>query len=183
LPVEDRRYFDVAMLYALAGRPDRARAVLAERNAVVKDTALLRQGIPTSHIAIGLIALAEKRPLDALEEFKLGDRLPDGPVSACVRCHLADLAQAYDAAGARDSTIATMERYVALSSPEVWPDQDFLALFHRRLGELYDATGNSSKAIPHYERFVELWKNADPELQPKVAQARQRLAVLRNAAR
>ena len=183
LPLEDRRYFDVAMLYALAGRPDRARAVLAERNADVKDTALLRQGMPKSHTTLGVIALAEKRPLDALAEFKLGDRLPDGPVDACVRCHLADLASAYDSAGARDSTIATMEHYVALSSPEVWPDQDFLARFHRRLGELYEASGNSRKAIPHYERFVELWKNADPELQPKVARARERLAVLRNAGR
>ncbi|MDP9178891.1 MAG: protein kinase, partial [Gemmatimonadota bacterium] len=183
LPLVDRRYFDVAMFYALAGRPDRARAVIAERNAEVRDTALLRQDIPASHIAMGLIALAEKRPLDALAEFKLGDRLPDGPVNACVRCHLADLAMAYDSAGARDSTIATMERYLALPSTTVWPDANFLAYFHRRLGQLYEARGDSSKAIQHYERFVGLWKNADPELQPKVAQARQRLSVLRKNGR
>lgn len=183
LPLVDRRYFDVAMLYAMGGRPDRARAVIAERNAEVKDTALLRQEIPTSHVALAEIALAEKRPLDALAEFRLGDRLPDGPVNACVRCSLADVARAHDAAGARDSAIATMERYLALPSTTVWPDQNYLAPFHRRLGELYEARGDLSKAILHYERFVELWKNADRELQPKVAKVQQRLSVLRKASR
>lgn len=183
LPLEDRPYLDVAGMYALAGRPDRARAVLAERNAEVRDTALLRKDIPKSHITLGEIALAEKRPLDALAEFRLADRLPDGPVNACYRCFLSDIARAHDAAGARDSAIATMERYLALPSTDFWPDQSYLAQFHRRLGELYDAGGNSSKAIPHYERFIELWKNADPELQSKVAQARQRLTVLRKAGR
>jgi tetratricopeptide (TPR) repeat protein len=183
LPLEDRPYLTMAELYALAGRPDRARALIAERSAEVRDTALLRQEIPATHRALAEIALAEKRPLDALAEFRLSDRLPDGPVTACIRCFLSDIARAHDAAGARDSTIAAMERYLALPSTDFWPDQGYLAQFHRRLGELYDAAGNSGKAIPHYERFVELWKNADPELQPKVAQARQRLAVLRNAAR
>lgn len=38
----------------------------------------------------------------------------------------------------------------------------------RRLGELYDANGNTAKLIEYYQKFTGLWRDADPELQPKV---------------
>jgi len=38
--------------------------------------------------------------------------------------------------------------------------------------------GNTEKAIDHYRAFIEQWKNADAELQPRVADARARLARL-----
>ena len=46
---------------------------------------------------------------------------------------------------------------------------------HERLGQLYEAKGNTTKAVEHYQAFIDLWKNADPELQPRVAGARRRL--------
>ncbi len=48
----------------------------------------------------------------------------------------------------------------------------------RRLGELYEHQGERQKAIGYYDRFVELWKDADPELQPVVREVRARLARL-----
>jgi tetratricopeptide (TPR) repeat protein len=63
------------------------------------------------------------------------------------------------------------------------PDALYLAGVQKRLGELYDAKGDRQRAIEHYAKFVELWKNADPELQPKVAQAQARLAQLGAAER
>jgi hypothetical protein len=33
--------------------------------------------------------------------------------------------------------------------------------------------------VEHYERFIELWAEADPELRPMVADARRRVASLR----
>ena len=53
-----------------------------------------------------------------------------------------------------------------------------LPAIHERLGQLYVSMGNTEKAIDHYRAFVELWKNADAELQPRVADARARLARL-----
>ncbi len=38
--------------------------------------------------------------------------------------------------------------------------------------------GNTDKAIENYRAFIELWKNADADLQPRVADARKRLARL-----
>ncbi len=47
-----------------------------------------------------------------------------------------------------------------------------------RLGQLYESMGNTDKAIENYRAFIELWKNADADLQPRVADARKRLARL-----
>jgi hypothetical protein len=57
-------------------------------------------------------------------------------------------------------------------------DQYFLALSYRRLGELWENKGDKAKAAEYYAKFIDLWKNADPELQPKVADAKARLAKL-----
>ncbi|HEX7122860.1 MAG TPA: hypothetical protein VF178_10860 [Gemmatimonadaceae bacterium] len=59
----------------------------------------------------------------------------------------------------------------------------FLAGAHKRLGELYEAKGDRERAMSHYAAFIDLWKNADPDLQPLVKQARDRLAALQRAER
>jgi hypothetical protein len=47
-----------------------------------------------------------------------------------------------------------------------------------RLAQLHDERGNTAKAAEYYARFVELWRDADPELQPRVTAAQQRLQLL-----
>ena len=49
---------------------------------------------------------------------------------------------------------------------------------HLRQAEIYDRRGQRDLAVQHYRRFIELWREADPELQPAVAEARRRLAEL-----
>jgi hypothetical protein len=53
-----------------------------------------------------------------------------------------------------------------------------LAPSYKRLGELYEARGDRKRAADYYGKFVDLWKDADPELQPAVTEIRQRLARL-----
>jgi hypothetical protein len=48
----------------------------------------------------------------------------------------------------------------------------------QRLGELYEARGNRARARHYYSRFIDLWKHADQELQPRVAEARAALKRL-----
>jgi eukaryotic-like serine/threonine-protein kinase len=182
----DRPYLPVASAYALAGRPDRARAVLAQYAAEVKDTALKREQEPERHNALAEIALAERRPLDAVTEFREGDRQPDGPADGCEACLPARLGRAYDQANMPDSATMMYERYLALPhfmGPWRLLDASVLAGMQKRLGELYEAKGEREKALSHYLQFVALWKDADPELQPKVAAVRQRIAHLRDAER
>ncbi len=45
------------------------------------------------------------------------------------------------------------------------------------LGKIYEQQGNTTKAIEHYEKFLELWKDADPGI-PEVEDAKKRLAGL-----
>ena len=69
LPYERRPYMSTANAYALGGRPDKARALVAEYDAEVHDTAFRIAAAPVVHIALAEIALAEKRPLDAVREY------------------------------------------------------------------------------------------------------------------
>jgi len=193
LPVDERDYFRIATVYALAGRPDRARAVLAEFDNDVKDTTLRRWFEPGRHRALAEIALAERRPRDAIDEFRRGDRRADGPVEECPLCIYVALGRAFDQLQMRDSAIAMLEQYVATPS---WSrlgfavgrisfagDPLFLSAAYKRLGELYDETGDREKAVSYSTKFVELWKGADPELQPRVRDARARLVRLTDAER
>ena len=132
------------------------------------------------------IALAERKPLVALTEFRRGDVQGDGyPAGECGPCALFNLGRAFDLAEMADSAIATYERYLATPfwAKPMEVDAFGLAGTHKRLGELYEARGERQKAVSHYTQFVELWKNADPDLQPKVAEVKQRLARLNDVER
>lgn len=57
----------------------------------------------------------------------------------------------------------------------------FVAPAHLQRGELLERMGERARAAEHYARFLELWRDADPELRPLVERARQRLGALRGA--
>ncbi|HET7600298.1 MAG TPA: tetratricopeptide repeat protein, partial [Gemmatimonadales bacterium] len=172
LDVRDRPYLPLAVVYAEAGRPDRARALVAEfdRLAPEGDRRLAES---ERHAALGAIALAERRPREAVEEFRLQDE------GDCTVCAVASLGRAYEAAGNADSAIAAYERYVAtpmlgrLVLDAIWLPRTYL-----RLGELYEERGNRSRAAEYYARLVRLWKDPDPELRMKVGEAKRRLEAL-----
>jgi eukaryotic-like serine/threonine-protein kinase len=189
MSVEDRPYFSVARTYARLGRPDRSRAILADYERDVRDTVFKRAQQPALHDALGEIALAENKPSDAIAEFRRGDVLPDGPAHGCIVCLVVNLARAFDAAHQTDSAIVHYEKFlttpyfermdfplfVQFTDPT---DPIYLAGVQRRLGELYEAKSDTAKAVAHYRAFVELWKNADPELQPRVAEVKRRVEAL-----
>ncbi|MCU0622370.1 MAG: tetratricopeptide repeat protein, partial [Gemmatimonadaceae bacterium] len=173
LPLEQRPYFDLATIYAIAGRPERARAFVAEADSAAPDLriAAWRAGRET---AMGEIHLAEGKPREAIGYFLKADS------GVCRICILPRLGAAYDLAGDRDSAIAVFERY--RTTPELYrlnTDANYLAGIQKRLGELYEAKGDKARALGAYEQFVTLWRAADPELQPAVQQVRQRIQLLR----
>jgi len=140
----------------------------------------LRGRQPDVHEALGEIALAEKHYSDAIVEFRRADLAADGKPASDnpVRVHF-NLGRAFDLANQPDSAIAELEAYTTIRYDGRFDDDQFaLAGTHKRLGELYDAKGDREKAISHLSKFVELWKNADADLQPAVADAKRRLTKL-----
>jgi hypothetical protein len=47
-----------------------------------------------------------------------------------------------------------------------------------RVAQIYDDKGDVVRAVNYYSRFVELWKDADPDLQPRVKEAQARINAL-----
>jgi len=124
------------------------------------------------------IALDEHRYTDAIEGLKsaiaaypeVSDALY-GPT----------LAEAYQKNNQPDSAIAVLNRFLAISRTARINNTGlrYNAWSLQRLGDLYEAKGDNTKALDAYERFVDLWKNADQELQPTVRDVRARIERLR----
>jgi len=172
IPAEDRPYLALAFLYADAGQPDRARQLLAEFEAAVPEGA--RRGQPFRHGAAAQIAFAGGRIEDAIRDYR---RWYDE--DGCAVCGLFLLGRAYERAGQRDSAVAVYER--AVTTPgyfRAFEEEATLGPTYRRLGELYEQRGDTARAREYYGRFVELWKDADAELQPEVKEVRQSLVRL-----
>ena len=121
------------------------------------------------------LAMAEGRYDDAIREFREADR---GLAMADRRAMVA-LAQAFDLADRADSALVYYVKFLDSQGGPAFVDGNFRAGAHKRAGELYEAKGDTAKAESHYAAFIELWKDAEPELQSKVRDVRERLARLR----
>ena len=172
LSMGEAPYTALVDLYAFAGRPDRARSVMAEWETRRRISPSLRDS-SHAHEMRGSLALNAKQYAQAQAELRAADAV------GCPICNAAMLARAYDLDGKPDSAITIYERY--LNTPileRTGVDGVFLPAVHKRLGELYEAKGQRDKALAHYHVFLDLWKDADPELQPKVTDTKQRVAAL-----
>ncbi len=168
----DRPYLDVAYTEAMVGRPDRARGTLREYEQLPVE--IRGRSEPYYQGVLGIIALAEGKPQDGVLQLQAAVT-----AASCERCLLPDLARAWEAADQPDSAIAAYEKYLATPmEDQLDVDAFFLAFAHQRLGELYAQRGDREKAALHLQKFIELWKNADPELQPQVIEAKRRLAEM-----
>jgi tetratricopeptide (TPR) repeat protein len=172
IPVADRPYDDLVGFYAWGGHTEQARAYLAEFEEQTDFKG--RDFRQARHYSLGHIALTEGRPHDAIAEYRSADRLEAWPTRA-----LPWLAYAYDQAGEPDSALAVYERYVTTPwIARLRGDSWWLALAYERLGDLYEQRGDTANAVYYYAKFVELWRDADPELQPRVEVARRAIEAL-----
>ena len=175
IPASVRPYVGLAVAYAVLGQPTRVEALLATFEQGRRGVVRYQDDLERTTLR-GAAAFAAGRYDEAARQFSASSSIGE-----CPTCDLSLLALSYDRAGAVDSAIAVYERY--LTTPDHFrfiPDQVLLGPSLRRLGELYEEKGQVAKAHENYAAFVDLWKNADPELQPRVAEVRRRMARLRD---
>ncbi|HTK52077.1 MAG TPA: protein kinase [Gemmatimonadaceae bacterium] len=165
----ERPYDEVARLYADAGQPDRALEIITEATRTRADRQ--RGTDDNRRWTAGAIAMAERRPWEGeIEIHGAAEGIP------CPICALPDLARAYEVAGKPDSAIATYERYVHTPWQRRYEtDALELGFALKRLGELYQSQNDRTKAAAQYTALLQLWKGADAELEPLLADVRRRL--------
>ncbi|MGD8700381.1 MAG: BTAD domain-containing putative transcriptional regulator [Gemmatimonadales bacterium] len=185
-----RPYPGLAALYAFVGEPQRARELLEEWEAIVPQNLRRLQEVPR-RLGWASVAMAEGRPEDALAELRFAQERDRCPI-----CQLPLFGQLYESLGQADSAVAVYERYVTtpyaercLTTPYLRRalggvsaaagfDPYWLPVVYERLGDLYEQRGEAAKAVLYYGKLVELWKDADPELQPRVQAARRPIETL-----
>ena len=167
----NRPYLGLAGWYARAGDRAEAHALLGRFEAEVPEAYRTGRSIEETYQFIdATLALAGGAPAEALRIHRSRD------MRSCVLCGVLGPAKAFEAMGQADSAIAYYEGYLNANSAQraAW-DNENLGPTYERLAQLYDESGDLENASLYYARLVELWKDADAELQPRVRAAQARL--------
>jgi serine/threonine protein kinase/tetratricopeptide (TPR) repeat protein len=102
--------------------------------------------------------------------FGLQGKPSPGPIES--------LASTYYKTGDLNKAREQYERILSLTTSRI-QDGDIYAKAFYALGNIYEQQGNTAKAIEHYEKFLDLWNDADPGI-AEVNDARERVAGLKN---
>jgi eukaryotic-like serine/threonine-protein kinase len=184
VPVERDQSIWLALGYARLGAAAKAREVLNQHEARLDALARRQEAVFEVRIR-GDIALAEGKIDSAIAYYRSGDNEPDGlPTSNCIYCTPLMIGLAFDRAGRSDSARAYLTKYVEMyGNGRFYLDRYYLAPSLYRLGELYESAGDTKHATEYYGRFADLWANADPDLQPRVVEAKKRIERMNRATR
>ena len=169
IPPLDRPTADVASILARAGEVEPAREVLEtqrEELGPLADRTRLRFDVADAWIDVAEGRFAEAIP--ALRDADAG--------YGCDPCADHAVGVAFDLWGKPDSAVVYYEKYLTPAfNFRTWVDGVWKGWTLERLGQLYDELGEPHKAAGYYGMFVDLWSDADPELQPRVRAARERM--------
>jgi tetratricopeptide (TPR) repeat protein len=180
LEVTGRPFDEIAYLYAMGVRPDRAAEVFADGKRALEQSgpagaSLLRGRWHRfmSDAVQAAILLQRGRSPEAVAAFRQS-RTAFGYTN-----WLPEIGTTLDRAGATDSALTVYQEYLGSTfNFRLFTDPYNLAPVLRRTGELYEARGDRTPAAATYQRFVDLWRNADPVLLPEVVEVKRRLAGL-----
>jgi serine/threonine protein kinase/tetratricopeptide (TPR) repeat protein len=175
------KYYDLELegwILAEMGRMDEARNTAEEIKGLV-DAGPFKKRIRHYDFLRGMIALKSKNYSYAIESFKKALSLLPHPVDFITDHGLYRyyLALAYHESGDLPAARDEFEGLVGLI-PGRNTYGDLYAESYYKLGRIYQQQGNSAKAVENYEKFLDLWKDADPGL-PQVEDARKRAVALK----
>jgi serine/threonine-protein kinase len=162
----------LARTFVLAGALQPARAMSAEFAAWARDHEAPKDGRVEVQLLEADLLVAQGRADSAL--------LVLAPIEAEARWdeqQLDAIARAYEGA---QRWVEAAAKYRLLIEREAISYEGLVpwivAYYH--LGMICERLGERADAVRAYQRFVELWGEADPEVQPRVADARRRIVQL-----
>ena len=130
----------------------------------------------------GMIELERENYSKAIEEFTNALSLLSSQSEAIFgedhTIFLDSLSLAYYRPGDLETAREEYEKITKLTTGRLW-DGDIYAKSFYMLGKICAQQGDTAKAIKHYEKFLDLWKDADPGI-AEVEDAKKRLAGLRS---
>ena len=175
LPLRQRDDLQLSGIYARANRLDQAREMISLYEESSGEGAAESDRSSGLWAAYGTLSIAERRFGDAIQEFFEARALTPG----CEICFRVELGEAYMGANQPDSAIAQYELYLNTSTLHRLQMDNFnLWGVLVGSGEAYEAVNRNDEAVEAYNRFVELWQDADPEVLDIVDDVRGRIARL-----
>ncbi len=177
--------FNIGLLKVKQGEMESAHERLSEIESVLPELSPAAKNRSAYQHAIlqAEILMAEGSPDQAVEVMKKAPLMdiPNLQTDSIVPYNMPFmrdfLAHAYYLSGDLNSAIEEYERLVTFD-PDSQDRRLIHPKYHLELAKLYEEKGFSSKATKQYERFLELWKDADPGL-VEVEDAKKRLAGLK----
>lgn len=129
------------------------------------------------HYLTGMIELEKKNPQKAIQWIQKALSLISAANSGNM-LYTHSLGKAYYLAGDLEKAAQEFEKAVALTTGKLNYGDVYVRSYFM-LGQVYQKMGKPDKAVNNYEKFLELWKDADPGL-PEIQQARAQLQKLQS---
>ena len=129
---------------------------------------------------IGMIELKKKNYAEAVGHFEKAISLLDyerGPEADDHAFYYEPLAFAYHMSGNLEKAREQYEKITQLTTGRFSYGDIYVKSFYM-LGKIHEQKGDKAKAVVNYQKFLDLWKDADPGL-PEVEDATKRLAALK----
>jgi serine/threonine protein kinase/Flp pilus assembly protein TadD len=159
----------LAKTYARIRKTDEAAKLLREMESQEQNPAAIssvnrssRADQAAIYIIKGEIALATHKGSDAMDSFALAGKVDPGANS------VESLAFGYRTLGKPQESALKYQQLIALN----WiggEGQESWMLAHYELGKIYTELGDTQKAKEYYEKFLNIWKDADPDIPILVA--------------
>jgi len=170
--------------YLEMGNIDKALLTVEQLKQLI-DQGMNKKAIRYYHYLLGMIELKRQNFPRAVSYFKKALSLLPSQYSLSPIAFSNDqvlfrepIALAYLKSGELEAAQQEYEKIISLTAGRLLFG-DIYAKGYYRLGRIQEQLGNKEKAIQNYQKFISLWKDADPSL-PEINDARQRLAALQN---